>query len=75
MSLEGEVPVASPYVGKRVADLGLDDTGLAVAIRRGLTTIVRVEATTLAAGDRVVVVARPGRADEVLARFREGTLT
>jgi chloride channel protein, CIC family len=65
--LEGEVSSDSAVVGKRLGEVRLGDAGLAVAIRRGPTTIVPTEGTTLLAGDRVVFIVKPGRAEEVLA--------
>ena len=68
--LEAEVSSASPVVGKRLLDLRLEDAGRLVAIRRGPATIVPTGQTTLAAGDRVVLIATPGRAEAVLALLR-----
>jgi chloride channel protein, CIC family len=67
--LEAEVSSDSAVLGKRLRDVGLEDAGLAVAIRRGPATIVPAEGTTLLAGDRVVFIAKPGRAKDVLAIF------
>lgn len=67
--LEVEVVSDSPVIGKRVAELPLGPAGLVVAIRRGAATIIPAGQTPLAPGDRVVVIARPGRAGEALAVF------
>jgi CIC family chloride channel protein len=68
--LEAEVSAASPVVGKQLLDLRLDDAERLVAIRRGPATIVPTGQTTLAAGDRVVVIPKPGRTEALLALLR-----
>src|SRR5438105_517410 len=68
--LEAEVSSASPVVGQRLLDVRLEAAGRLVAIHRGPATIIPTGQTTLAAGDRVVLIARTGRAEAVVAMFR-----
>jgi len=69
--LELDVHPEAPFVGKRVADLGLPRGLLFVAIERRGSSLVPTAETTLEEGDRLSVAVAPAAAS-ALGHLREG---
>ena len=68
--IEVEVAPGSPADGSTIADLGLPDGALAIAILRDGTGFVPLADSKIEAGDEVLVVLDTGLEDKISPRFR-----